>query len=246
MWAFKGEYIGEAKTHIKKQKQKQFVVSALVCSILYLVAFIVLAIVFGNEDLTFIIIILSVGLVAIALIDLMLFLYYRRDPKCDIKIKNDAIEVRNGNRCVSFSFYKIQAVDEYDDFIVVKNRDNKVGYVLQKELLVEGAWDDLKVFLKKVEESLSSDDPIYQIEEPSAEFFEATVKSKRIYKRYVGEVRMQHAVYEYFATFSLENGEETEYEIEQEWYEKIEQGESGTLVLINGKFTSFGEGEDIE
>lgn len=246
MWSFKGEYTGEAKTHIKKQKQKQFVVSALVCSILYLVAFIVLAIVFGNENLTFIIIILSVGLVAIALIDLMLFLYYRRDPKCDIKIKNDAIEVCNGNRCVSFSFYKIQAVDEYDDFIVVKNRDNKVGYVLQKELLVEGAWDDLKVFLKKVEESLSSDDPIYQIEEPTAEFFEATVKSKRIYKRYVGEVRMQHAVYEYFATFSLENGEETEYEIEQEWYEKIEQGKSGTLVLINGKFTSFGEGEDIE
>ena len=123
---------------------------------------------------------------------------------------------------------------------------NHTVYVLQRDLLIEGAWDDLKVFLKKVEESLESDDPIYQIEEPTTEFFEATVKSKRIYKRYVGEVRMQHAVYEYFATFSLGTGEETEYEIEQEWYEKIEQGKSGTLVLINGKFSSFGKGEDID
>lgn len=246
MWAFKGEYTGEARMYIKKIKQKQLTVLASVFSILYLLVFIGLAIWLSEGNLTLIIIILGVGLGAIVLINLILFLYYRREPKCEIKIQNDGFEVYDGDRCVSFAFYKIQTIDEYDDFIVIKDMFNKVGYVLQRDLLIEGTWDDLKVFLKKVEESLESDDPIYQIEEPTTEFFEATVKSKRIHKRFVGEVRMQHAVYEYFATFSLENDEETECEIGQAWYERIEQGETGTLVLINGKFFSFGDGEDIE
>ena len=246
MWAFKGDYTGQARAYIKKMKQKQFTASALLVSILYLLIFIGLAIWLSEGKLTLIIIILGVGLGAIALINLIFFLHYRREPKCEIKIQNDGFEVYEGGSWVSFAFYKIQSVDEYDDFIVIKDMFNKVGYVLQRELLIEGTWDELKAFLKKVEESLDSDDPIYQIEEPTTEFFEATVKSKRIYKRFVGEVRIQHAVYEYFATFSLENDEEIECEIGQEWYEKIEQGEVGTLVLINGKFFSFGEGEDIE
>ncbi|MGN1066831.1 MAG: DUF2500 family protein [Candidatus Fimimonas sp.] len=246
MWTFKGEYTGEARTYIKKIKQKQFTVFALVFSILYLLVFIGLAIWLSEGDLTLIIIILGVGLGLIALIDFILVLYYRREPKCDIKIKNDGFEVYDSDRTVSFAFYKIQTIDEYDDFIVIKDMFNKVGYVLQKELLIEGTWEELKVFLGKIEESLESDDPIYQIEEPKTEFFEATVKLKRIHKRFVGEVRMQHAVYEYFVMFALENGEEIEYAVGQDWYEKIAQEDVGTLVLVNGNFFSFGEGEDIE
>ncbi len=246
MWTFKGEYTGGAKTYIKKKKQKLLIVSALVCSVFYLLVFIGMAIGLGAGNLTLIIIILSVGLGTIALINLILFLYYRRDPKCDIKIKNDGFEVYDSDRCVSFAFYKIQTIDEYDDFIVIKDMFNKVGYVLQRDLLIEGAWDDLKVFLKKVEESLDSDDPIYQIEDPTTEFFEATVKSKRIYEQFVNGVSVTIPVgrFHHFATFILENGKEIEYEISQDWYEKIEQGEVGTLVLINGNFFSFGEGED--
>ena len=120
-----------------------------------------------------------------------------------------------------------------------------ITIILQKELLIEGAWEDLKLLLKKVEESLGTDTPMYQIEEPTTEFFDAIVKSKRIFKSFVG-VKMVHSAFEYFATFALENGQEVEYEIGQELYEKIEQGEAGTLVLINGNFFSFGEGEDIE
>ena len=246
MWAFKGAYTGEARKYIKKIKQKEFTAFAVFSSILYLLVFIGLAIWLSEGNLTLIVIILSVGFGTIALINLVLFLYYRREPKCEIKIQNDGFEVYDGDRCVSFAFYKIQAIEECDDFIIIKDWFNKVGYVLQKELLIEGVWDELKVFLKKVENSLETDDPIYQIEAPTTEFFEATIKSKRVYKKFVGEVRMQRSVYEYFVTFALKNGEEIEYAVGANWYEKMEQGDVGTLVVINGNFFSFGEGEDIE
>ena len=246
MWTFKGEYTGKARTYIERVKQKELTALSLAFSILYLLVSIGLAIWLSNGNSTLIIIILGVGLGMIALINLILFLYYRRAPKCDIKIKNDGFEVYDSDRSVSFAFYKIQAIDKYDDFIVIKDMFNKVGYVLQKELLIEGTWAELKVFLEKVEESLDSDNPVYQIDEPKTEFFEASVKSKRVCKRFVGEVRMQRAVYEYFVTFALENGEEIEYAVGQNLYENIEQEDMGTLVLVNGNFFSFGEGEDIE
>ena len=44
-------------------------------------------------------------------------------------------------------------------------------------------FEKLKALLKKVEESLDTDEPMYQIEEPETEFFEATVKEKRIYEK---------------------------------------------------------------
>ena len=248
MWSFKGTYTGEARAYIKKRKKKQLTIFSWIYSIVILLIFAGMAIGLSDGNLTFIIIILSVGVAAIALINLTLFLYYRREPKCEIKITNDGFQVYDGDRCVSFAFYKIQTIDEYDDFIVVKDLFNKVGYVLQKELLIEGDWDDLKRFLKKVEDSLQTDNPIYQIEEPETEFMEATVKEKRIYKKFVSGVSVTTPVglFQYFATFQLDNNEEVEYEITQAWYEKIEKEQTGTLVLVNGNFFSFGNGEDVE
>lgn len=244
MWAFKGKYTGGARTYIKTKKKKQGAVLAIAFSVFYLLVFVGLAIVLSGEDLTFKAIILSIGAGAIILTNLVLFLYYNREPVCEIQITNDSFQVYDGHK-ITFSFYKIESIDECDDFIIIKDSFNKIGYVLQKELLIDGEWEELKAFLKKVKESLDTDEPVYQIDEPKADFFEATVKSKRIYKRFEGEVRMQRAVYDYFATFVLESGEEVEYEIGS-LYEKIEQGEVGTLVLINGKFFSFGAGEDAE
>lgn len=89
---------------------------------------------------------------------------------------------------------------------------------------------------------------MYQIEEPETQFVEATVKEKRIYQKFITGVSVTTPVglFQYFATFQLENDEEVEYEIDQQWYEKIEKAQTGQLVLINGNFFSFGEGEDIE
>jgi hypothetical protein len=53
-------------------------------------------------------------------------------------------------------------------------------------------------------------------------------------------------VFEYYVTFELENGEEMEHKISQELYEILNEGQTGTLVLFNGNFFSFGDGEDIE
>ena len=86
---------------------------------------------------------------------------------------------------------------------------------------------------------------MYQIEDPSAEILNATVKSKRIFKSFVG-VQMVRSMFEYFATFALENGEVVEYEIGQGYYEEIVEGQIGQLVIVNGKIFAFGEGEDIE
>ena len=112
---------------------------------------------------------------------------------------------------------------------------------------MQGDWEELKLLLKKVEESLETDNPMYQIEETEAQFFDATVKTKRIYKKFVGGVSVTTpvSIFQYFATFKLDNEEEVEYEIGQELYEKIAEGQIGTLVILNGNFFAFGDGEDI-
>ena len=246
MWAFDGKYTGEAKTYDNKSKKKQLVIEALVFSIvlLFVIAGIIIWLCKGNQDLTLIVI--CVGLGTLAIIYLMCFISYKHDIRYRINIRNDSIEICWGMSRLVYDFYVIQGLEDYEDFIVVKGIYKKPGVVLQKELLIEGDWEGLKSFLKKVEESLTSDDPIYQIEEPSAEFVDGTVKAKRISKSFVGGVYLQRAVYNYFATFLLENGEESEFEIGQDVYEKIEEGDTGTLVLINGAFISFGEGEELE
>ena len=217
MWVFKGKYSGEAKAYIKEKEKKKITIFSLIYSILILLIFVAMAILLGNGNITLIIIILGVGVGTIAFANLVLFLVYKREPQCAIEITNDGFNVYDGNVSVSFALYKIEPIEYYDDFIVISNQ-----CVLQKELLVEGDWEELKILLKKIEDSLESDDPMYQIEEPPTEFFEATVKEKRIYQKFVGGVSAVTPVglFHYFATFELENDKEVEYEIGQEAYEK--------------------------
>lgn len=242
MWVFKGKYTGEAKEYIKRKEKKVANTWAWVLSILTAVVFSIMAITLGNGDPTLIIIILCGGLVCVAFVNLVLFLDYTREPKSEIEITNDGINVSNANGSYSIPFYKCEPIEYYDDFIVIQNKA-----VLQKELLVEGSWEELKDLLKKVEDSLDSDEPIYQIEEPETEFFEAKVKDKRIYKQFVGQLTMVApvSVFHYFVTFELKNGEELEYEIGEELYKNIETEQTGTLVIVNGNFFSFGDGEEI-
>lgn len=244
MWIFKGKYTGEAKRYIEKNNKKQFIVNSLIFSIFILLVFIGLII--GGE-LNLILIEMSIAVIMIVLTVLLFFLEYKRAPKCEIIINNDGFQVRISGHFIPVAFYRIQAIDKYDDYVVIKSFGiGKGGFVLQKELLIEGNWEDLKTFLDKIEEGLNTDEPVYQVEEPTAEFFEATVKSKRIYKRFVGGVRQLRSIYEYFVTFDLGNGNEIEYEVYPELFEEIEQGKTGTLVLIDGRFNYFGDGEYVQ
>lgn len=243
MWTFKGKYSGEARAYIKRKEKKVYTIFSLILSIFILIALIGIAIGLSDGDVTLISIIFGVGFGLIALENVALFIMYKHAPKCEIEIKNDGFHFYNGEMSVSFAFYKIGSVEYYDDFIVVAK-----NYVLQKELLVEGDWEELKALLKKVEESLDTEEPMYQIEEPETEFFEATVKGKRIYEKFVHRVSMHVAegVFQFFVTFQLENDEEMEFEIGKEWYEKLEKGQTGTLVLVGGNFFTFGDGEEME
>ena len=245
MWSFRGEYIGAAKEYIQKKKKKEVTAWALVFSILIAVIFLLMAIFLGDGNTTYIAIILCGGFGGIILVDIVLFIDYKRAPKSKIEILNDGIQFidRASGLTGSLPFYKIEPIEYHNEFIVLCNK-----IVLQKELLVQGDWEELKILLKRIEESLETENPMYQIDAPSTEYFDAVVKSKRIYEKFVSGVSWTTpvGVFQYFATFELENGEEIEYEIGQENYEKIENAQTGLLVIINGNFFAFGEGEEMD
>ena len=241
MWAFKGEYSGLAKTLVLEKKKKEAKTWSISLSIACVFIFTMMGIMMGSGELWEIFVFAGGGLMAILLTNLIIWIDCFRIQKCNVEIKNDGFYFQQSGTTCSSAFYKIQEIEYYEDCISVKP-----FAVLQKDLLVEGDWDELISLLKRVEESLDSDNPMYQIDEPETEFFEATVKAKRIFKSFVGEVRFPRSAYEYFATFTLENGDEIEYQISQELYEKIEENQVGTLVTISGNFFTFGDGEEIQ
>ena len=248
MWSFRGGYTGEAKAYIREKQKREKVLYAVLILTLALVESLLVAFMLGAGDTTLWLVLFFGGFVGmLAIGGLILFLAYRKEPKCAININNDGFEVYADGKWCPLAFYKIKEIIEYDDFIAVENL-SRFKVALQKDLLVKGDWEELKALLKKVEDSLETDDPMYQIDAPSTEYFDAVVKSKRIYEKFVNGVSWTTpvGVFQYFATFELENGEEIEYEIGQETYEKIENAQTGLLVIINGNFFAFGEGEEMD
>ena len=250
MWKFSGKYSGEAREYVLAKRKRVGAIEALVCSSVIVVLFVGLALGFEvlgyNDDSRLFVLVLGVVLGLIILSNIVLILYYCRNVKSDVTITNSCVQAYHDLTKTSVSFYNIKTIDFYDDFIVIDGTRNKVGFVLQKELLTHGEWEELEAFLKRVEASLHTDQPVYEVKEPKADFFEATVKSKRVVRRFVGSISMKRAEYDYLVTFVLLNGEEIECKIGQELYENAQPGESGTLALIDGEFFDFGQGEEIE
>ncbi len=83
------------------------------------------------------------------------------------------------------------------------------------------------------------------IPKPKTEFTEAKIIDKKVIVSNVGSLRMPRSVTEYYITFLLKNGEEKEYSVSQEMFEKTEKGQEATLVLLNDMFFDFGDGEDV-
>ncbi len=247
MWTFKGAYSGEARAYIKNKEKNQMQIAAWIFSVVIILIYTISSFFLMDGIVESVIFVLASSAVTIAFALIPLFISYKREPENEIEIKNDGFYVYNRDRAYSFAFYKIQTTEEYDGFIVVKTVGNGET-VLQKSLLLEGDWEALKIFLKKVEDSLETDDPVYQIEEPATEFLEATAKDKRIYENFVNGVSAVTPVgrFAYFVTFALENNEEIEFEVGREWFEKIEKGQSGTLLLINGGFYAFEDGQSAD
>ena len=82
------------------------------------------------------------------------------------------------------------------------------------------------------------------IELQKAIFLPAKALRKRINMQRES-IKLPRLQLSFFVTFLLETGEEKEYELSQEAFEKIEEGKQATLVLVNGLFFDFGDGEEI-
>ena len=77
-------------------------------------------------------------------------------------------------------------------------------------------------------------------------FKKAIVLEKRKDFYYVSNLNIPKSQEDFFATFLIENKEKREFLIREDIYERIEQGQQGTLVTVNGNFFDFGDGEETE
>ena len=80
--------------------------------------------------------------------------------------------------------------------------------------------------------------------EPEYLFTQAKILSKEKKAYYVG-VKLPKLVEEYSIRLHTEEGGERNYRVREEVYSRIEKGQKGTLVTVNGNFFDFGDGTDI-
>ena len=80
--------------------------------------------------------------------------------------------------------------------------------------------------------------------EPEYLFTQAKILSKEKKAYYVG-VKLPKLVEEYSIRLLTEEGEERHYRVREEVYSRMEEGQEGTLVTVNGNFFDFGDGTDI-
>ena len=59
------------------------------------------------------------------------------------------------------------------------------------------------------------------------------------FKSFVGEVRLPRSVFEYYVTFTLDSGEDIEYQVGRELYDQIVEGQMDSFVLVVGSFFTF-------
>ena len=95
------------------------------------------------------------------------------------------------------------------------------------------------------------DEPSEDKEEDSADSeenvvaFEATVTAKNVEALKTGTNLSLRSV-EFIVTFASEEGKETVLPVTKAQFDKLNEGDKGTLVIIDGKLFDFGEGEDVE
>ena len=84
--------------------------------------------------------------------------------------------------------------------------------------------------------------------EPKYCFVRARVVSRKKTLYYQSELRMPTLPaqkQECFVSFLTEEGETLTFQIREELFDGIQEGQEGTLVTVNGNFFDFGDGEDV-
>ena len=72
----------------------------------------------------------------------------------------------------------------------------------------------------------------------------ASVFSKRNNIMWYGSMRAPQQQLQFFVTFLTENEEYEEYQVTQEMYENLVEGQTGTLLTLNGQLFDFGDGQE--
>ena len=81
--------------------------------------------------------------------------------------------------------------------------------------------------------------------EPEYLFAQAKILSKGKKAYYVG-VKLPKLMEEYWVKIITEEGVETSYRVREDVYQRMEEGQEGTLVTVNGNFFDFGDGVEVE
>ena len=94
----------------------------------------------------------------------------------------------------------------------------------------------------------STEEPIQETDEngealPELSAYEATITEKRVETRRAGTHIPVHDV-EYWLTFETSEGEKR-FKVARDYFDTVNKGDVGTLVLAGGDFFDFGEGEEI-
>ena len=85
-----------------------------------------------------------------------------------------------------------------------------------------------------------------EIEMPEAEIIGAVAISKRMDGYWGGNIKTPTYNQCYFVTFLTDDGEEKEYMVGKETFDKIYEGQASTLVTSEGQFFAFDDGEEVK
>jgi len=72
----------------------------------------------------------------------------------------------------------------------------------------------------------------------------ARVISKDFESKVNGTKYVRHGS-SFFVTFLTDDGEEKEFKVSRELFDRLYEDQTGTLVTVNGNFFDFGDGEDM-
>jgi hypothetical protein len=119
-------------------------------------------------------------------------------------------------------------------------------------IIIVGAivWWFIACYPKEKEKHLQKQEKLEEEcqQAPEYAFIQAKVLLKKKGGYYQSELRMPalpNWIDEQSIVFLTEKGEEVEYPVRLEVFKRIEEGQEGTLVTVNGNFFDFGEGEDV-
>ena len=111
-----------------------------------------------------------------------------------------------------------------------------------------------KIRALRKKEELSGDTPSFDEQDEQDECFDgegidteavgARVISKDFESKVNGTKYVRHSS-SFFVTFLTDDGEEKEFKVTRELFDRLYEDQTGTLVTVNGNFFDFGDGEEM-